>query len=69
MEILTEDPKICDMEKIEGNKRSILSDVSKKSDHALAGSEGLGLIGQYCKIAESFNLGPRNLQDGESSGE
>jgi hypothetical protein len=57
------------MEKIEGNKRSILSDVGNKSDCALARSEGLGLIGQYCKIVESFNLGPQNVRHGESSGE
>ena len=46
--ILTEDPKICDMEKIVGDKRTILRHVAKKSICALAGYEAPGLIGQEC---------------------
>ena len=37
--ILTWDPGMRDMEKIEDNKRIVLSDVGKKTVCALAGSE------------------------------
>ena len=38
--ILTEDPRMCDMDKIEGSEGSILSHVVKTWMGALAGCEG-----------------------------